>query len=79
MRLKNVTGARLQNGGKIMLVTEYQGWHGTLWQYLLCQPNARGIFSRATRLVTTLWNGVKEDIIEANEYLKAWFAQEGEH
>ena len=37
------------------------------------------IFSSAARLVTIIRNGSKEDIIEANECLKAWFAQEGEN
>ena len=36
------------------------------------------MFSCAARLVTTLRNGLKKDIIEVNECLKAWFAQEGE-
>ena len=30
------------------------------------------IFSSAARLVTTLWNGLKKDSIEANGCLKAW-------
>ena len=39
------------------------------------------IFSSAAQVVATLWNGLKEDInvIEANECLKVWFAQEGEN
>lgn len=37
------------------------------------------IFSSAARQITTLWNGLKEDITEANECLKAWFAQEGKN
>ena len=36
----------------------------------------RRILSSVAWLVTTLRNGLKEDIIETNECPKAWFTQE---
>lgn len=62
----------------------YNGVSRMVWDILAIpamSAECERIFSSAAQVVATLWNGLKEDInvIEANECLKVWFAQEGEN